>query len=57
MPEPPRAEYETSDLGSNLTPLFASLAGWSPNLTRVEQARVAYDARERRQNPKNKRSP
>jgi DNA-binding HxlR family transcriptional regulator len=43
---PPRVEYEISELGRSLAPLFASLAGWSINLGRVEQARLDYDARE-----------
>jgi DNA-binding HxlR family transcriptional regulator len=41
---PPRVEYEISDLGRSLAPLFASLAAWSPNLDKVEQARRDYDA-------------
>lgn len=40
---PPRVEYEISDLGRSLGPLFASLAEWSPNLEEVERARAAYD--------------
>ncbi|MEU2288995.1 helix-turn-helix domain-containing protein [Streptomyces sp. NPDC013178] len=44
---PPRVEYEISELGRSLAPLFAALAEWSPNLDNVEQARRAYDARER----------
>jgi DNA-binding HxlR family transcriptional regulator len=41
---PPRVEYEISDLGRSLAPLFASLAGWATtNLDKVEQARHAYD--------------
>ncbi|SNS43125.1 transcriptional regulator, HxlR family [Streptosporangium subroseum] len=43
---PPRVEYEISELGRSLAPLFASLAGWSINLGKVEQARLDYDARE-----------
>lgn len=43
---PPRVEYEISDLGRSLAPLFATLAGWSVNLAKVEQARLAYDARQ-----------
>jgi DNA-binding HxlR family transcriptional regulator len=43
---PPRVEYEISDLGRSLAPLFATLAEWSVNLDQVEQARRAYDARE-----------
>jgi DNA-binding HxlR family transcriptional regulator len=42
---PPRVEYEISDLGRSLAPLFASLADWSVNLEKVEAARRAYDAR------------
>jgi DNA-binding HxlR family transcriptional regulator len=42
---PPRVEYEISDLGRSLGPLFASLATWSAgHLDAVEQARRAYDA-------------
>lgn len=46
---PPRVEYEISELGRSLAPLFASLSEWSVNLGRVEEARVAYDAREGRE--------
>ena len=45
---PPRVEYEISELGRSLGPLFASLANWSPNLGRVEAARADYDSREPR---------
>ncbi|WP_043811149.1 winged helix-turn-helix transcriptional regulator [Allokutzneria albata] len=45
---PPRVEYEISDLGRSLSPVFASLAEWSVNLGEVEQARQAYDGRARR---------
>jgi DNA-binding HxlR family transcriptional regulator len=42
---PPRVEYEISELGRSLGPLFASLAKWSAgHLDAVEQARRAYDA-------------
>ncbi|WP_433527162.1 winged helix-turn-helix transcriptional regulator [Nocardia pseudovaccinii] len=44
---PPRVEYEISDLGRSLAPLFASLAEWSVNLDKVEQARLDYDAKQR----------
>ncbi|MEU3269847.1 helix-turn-helix domain-containing protein [Saccharomonospora sp. NPDC006951] len=44
---PPRVEYEITELGRSLAPLFASLAEWSVNLGKVEQARREYDARER----------
>jgi DNA-binding HxlR family transcriptional regulator len=42
---PPRVEYEITELGESLAPLFAGLAVWgSENLPRVEQARGTYDA-------------
>jgi DNA-binding HxlR family transcriptional regulator len=42
---PPRVEYEISELGRSLAPLFATLAQWSEaNLGQVEQARLDYDA-------------
>ena len=42
---PPRVEYEISDLGRSLAPLFAHLAEWATtNLDKVEQARHSYDA-------------
>jgi DNA-binding HxlR family transcriptional regulator len=44
---PPRVEYEISELGRSLAPLFAALADWSVNLGRVERARQDYDASER----------
>ena len=44
---PPRVEYEITELGRSLAPLFATLAEWSVNLDKVEQARLDYDARER----------
>ena len=41
---PPRVEYEISDLGRSLAPLFAHLAEWAAgNLDKVEQARHDYD--------------
>ncbi|MFJ7341797.1 winged helix-turn-helix transcriptional regulator [Streptomyces sp. NPDC101110] len=41
---PPRVEYEISELGRSLAPLFAHLADWSAaHLEQVEQARQAYD--------------
>ncbi|MEU1478233.1 winged helix-turn-helix transcriptional regulator [Streptomyces sp. NPDC001668] len=43
---PPRVEYEITELGGSLAPLFATLAQWSPNLERVEEARRAYDLRD-----------
>lgn len=42
---PPRVEYEISELGRTLGPLFASLARWSTeHLPEVDQARTTYDA-------------
>jgi DNA-binding HxlR family transcriptional regulator len=43
---PPRVEYEISELGRSLGPLFASLSEWSVNLPMVAAARQAYDARQ-----------
>ncbi|MFB4315218.1 winged helix-turn-helix transcriptional regulator [Actinomadura sp. 21ATH] len=41
---PPRVEYEISDLGRSLAPLFAHLADWAgTHLDQVERARHAYD--------------
>ncbi|MGF1432475.1 winged helix-turn-helix transcriptional regulator [Kitasatospora sp. LaBMicrA B282] len=41
---PPRVEYEISELGRSLAPLFAHLAEWAAgHLDQVELARVAYD--------------
>ena len=43
---PPRVEYEITELGASLGPLFAQLATWADaHLPVVEQARRAYDAR------------
>jgi DNA-binding HxlR family transcriptional regulator len=42
---PPRVEYEISDLGRSLGPLFATLARWTAdNTSKVQEARQAYDA-------------
>lgn len=42
---PPRVEYEISDLGRSLGPLFAHLSTWADdNLPRVEESRRAYDS-------------
>lgn len=42
---PPRVEYEISELGRSLAPLFAHLVQWSSaHLPEVEQARRAHDA-------------
>jgi DNA-binding HxlR family transcriptional regulator len=41
---PPRVEYEISELGRSLAPLFAHLATWaSTHLADVEEARRAHD--------------
>jgi DNA-binding HxlR family transcriptional regulator len=41
---PPRVEYEISELGRSLAPLFAHLAEWAAaNLDRVEASRQHYD--------------
>ncbi|MFJ4850475.1 MULTISPECIES: winged helix-turn-helix transcriptional regulator [unclassified Streptomyces] len=41
---PPRVEYEISELGGSLAPLFASLAHWSQeHMGDVDEARAAYD--------------
>ncbi|MFB4312071.1 winged helix-turn-helix transcriptional regulator [Actinomadura sp. GTD37] len=41
---PPRVEYEISELGLSLAPLFAHLADWAAaNLERVDRARQSYD--------------
>jgi DNA-binding HxlR family transcriptional regulator len=53
---PPRVEYEISDLGRSLAPLFATLAEWSVNLDKVEAARRAYDAGQRPRNPEDGRA-
>jgi DNA-binding HxlR family transcriptional regulator len=40
---PPRVEYEITDLGKSLAPVFAALGEWSAaNLAAVEEARAAY---------------
>jgi DNA-binding HxlR family transcriptional regulator len=42
---PPRVEYEISELGRSLAPLFATLAVWGDgHLGKVEAARTAYDS-------------
>jgi DNA-binding HxlR family transcriptional regulator len=42
---PPRVEYEITELGASLGPLFAHLATWADaRLPEVERARSAYDA-------------
>ncbi len=43
---PPRVEYDISELGRSLRPLFAHLTEWATdNLPKVDQARHAYDSR------------
>ncbi|MED7926771.1 helix-turn-helix domain-containing protein [Nonomuraea sp. LP-02] len=45
---PPRVEYEISDLGRTLSPVFATLTQWSDvHLASVEAARHAYDQADR----------
>lgn len=51
---PPRVEYEISELGRSLAPLFAALADWSVNLGKVEQARQDYEAKGQR--PRSRRN-
>lgn len=42
---PPRVEYEITELGRSLAPVFAALNIWSDeNLSAVSRARDAYDA-------------
>jgi DNA-binding HxlR family transcriptional regulator len=46
---PPRVEYEISELGRSLAPLFGGLTEWAAtNLDKVERARQAYDAAARK---------
>jgi DNA-binding HxlR family transcriptional regulator len=41
---PPRVEYEITDLGRSLAPVFAALVNWSEDhLTGVTHARNSYD--------------
>ena len=41
---PPRVEYEITELGRSLAPLFHGLTEWgNRNLSRVDEARAAYD--------------
>lgn len=44
---PPRVEYQITDLGRSLAPVFAALGTWAGNLDKVEQARADYDTRQR----------
>ncbi|GAA2389533.1 helix-turn-helix domain-containing protein [Dactylosporangium salmoneum] len=42
---PPRVEYEISEVGRSLGPLFASLSEWATeHLSTVDAARASYDA-------------
>jgi DNA-binding HxlR family transcriptional regulator len=42
---PPRVEYEITELGRSLAPLFSTLAHWmTTNIGKVEQARQDFDA-------------
>lgn len=42
---PPRVEYEITDLGRSLAPVFHALVNWSENhLADVTQARSGYDS-------------
>ena len=46
---PPRVEYEITDLGRSLSPLFAALADWSSgHLDEVERARREFDEQDSR---------
>jgi DNA-binding HxlR family transcriptional regulator len=46
---PPRVEYEISELGGSLAPLFAHLAEWADtNLDKVERARHHHDSKSAR---------
>lgn len=46
---PPRVEYEITDLGSSLAPLFATLSEWSAtHMDEVERARREFDEQEPR---------
>lgn len=41
---PRRVEYEITELGASLRPVFAALATWTrDHLSEVETARAAYD--------------
>jgi DNA-binding HxlR family transcriptional regulator len=45
---PPRVEYEITELGRSLAPIFAHLTEWAAeHLVEVEAARDAYDATSR----------
>lgn len=43
---PPRVEYEITNLGASLAPIFAQLTSWgTANADTVEQARAHFDAK------------
>ncbi len=43
---PPRVEYEITDLGASLAPIFAQLTAWgTASADVVEKARTEYDAK------------
>ncbi|MEU4394728.1 helix-turn-helix domain-containing protein [Kribbella sp. NPDC023855] len=43
---PPRVEYETTELGRTLSPVFQALNAWSDrHLGEVDEARLRYDSR------------
>ena len=43
---PPRVEYEITDLGASLAPVFAQLTAWgAASADVVEKARTDYDAK------------
>jgi DNA-binding HxlR family transcriptional regulator len=47
---PPRVEYEISELGRSLAPVFAALMEWSVvNLPKVDRSRLDFDAAGKRQ--------
>lgn len=50
---PPRVDYELTDLGRTLIVTLAALGDWAiANRPKVEKARTAFDARERKQKGK-----
>jgi len=47
---PPRVEYEISELGRSLAPVFGALMEWSVvNLAKVDKSRLDFDAAGKRQ--------
>ncbi len=50
---PPRVDYELTELGRTLIATLAALGDWAvANRPRVEKARVAFDAKEKKQKGK-----